>query len=48
MENVNKIIESLSPSEQNVMHYKRNLIEVQSTLLTMTKEDIMLSAIFLV
>ena len=46
MENVNKIIESLSPSEQNVMHYKRNLIEVQSTLLT--KEDIMLSAIFLV
>lgn len=32
MENINKIIDSLSLGEQNVMHYKRSLTEVLSTL----------------
>lgn len=33
MKDINKIIDSLSPGEQNVMHYKRDLIKVPSTLL---------------
>lgn len=47
MENIKKIIDSLSPVEQNLMHYKRGLIEVLSILLAMTKVGIMLSAIVL-
>lgn len=47
MKDINKIIDSLSPVEQNLMHYKRSLIEVQNTLLVMTKVDITLSAIVL-
>lgn len=43
MKDINKIIDSLSPVEQNLMHYKRSLIEVQNTLLVMTKVDITLS-----
>lgn len=33
MEKINKIIDSLSPVEQNLMHYKRDLTEVLSILL---------------
>lgn len=45
MKDINKIIDSLSPVEQNLMYYKRSLIEVQNTLLVMTKVDITLSVL---
>lgn len=48
MKDINKIIDSLSPGEQNVMHYKRDLIEVLSTLLAVTKLGITLSVITLI
>ena len=47
MENIKKIIDSLSPVEQFIMHYKRNLIEVLSTLLAVTKVGITLIVIVL-
>lgn len=47
MEKINKIIDSLSSVEQNVMHYKRDLIGFLSILLAVTKVGIMLSAIVL-
>ena len=43
MENIKKIIDSLSPVEQNLMHYKRDLIEVQNTLLGRMDLDIPLN-----
>lgn len=43
MENINKIIDSLSLGEQNVMHYKRDLIEVLSTLLERMELGILLN-----
>ena len=43
MENIKKIIDSLSPVEQNLMHYKRDLTEVQNTLLGRMDLDIPLN-----
>lgn len=43
MKDINKIIDSLSPGEQNVMHYKRSLIEVQSILSERMDLDILLN-----
>ena len=43
MKDINKIIDSLSPVEQNLMHYKRDLTEVQNTLLGRMDLDIPLN-----
>lgn len=43
MENIKKIIDSLSPVEQNLMHYKRDSIEVPSILLGRMELDIPLN-----
>lgn len=43
MENIKKIIDSLSPVEQNLMHYKRDLTEVLSILLGRMDLDIPLN-----
>lgn len=43
MEDISKIIDSLSPVEQNLMHYKRGSIEVLSILLGRMDLDIPLN-----
>lgn len=43
MEDINKIINLLSPVEQNLMHYKRDSIEVLSILLGRMDLDIPLN-----
>lgn len=45
MKDINKIIDSLSPVEQGVMHYKGDLIKVQSILLVQTDMAITLMLI---
>lgn len=45
MKDINKIIDSLSPGEQNVMYYKRDLIKVPSTLLRRMDLDILLNQV---